>query len=61
MISNGGLHASSGGNKIVSVGTGHGSACNQLSTATHDAVPVYVRTTANVAVDANFTIVIPPP
>jgi hypothetical protein len=32
-----------------------------LSTATHDAVPVYVRTTANVAVDANFTIVIPAP
>ena len=53
--------ADPGGNKIVSVGTGHGSACNPLSTATHDAVPVYVRTTGNVAVDGNFTIAIPAP
>ena len=94
VISNGGIHASSGnitvthpatgeycvvvpkggshkaaqatladpdGNKIVSVGTGHGSACNPLSTATHDAVPVYVVTTADAPVDANFTIFVPAP
>jgi hypothetical protein len=49
------------GNYIVSVGTGHGSLCNPLSDATHDAIPVYVVTTADVAVDANFTIVVPAP
>jgi hypothetical protein len=47
------------GNTIVSVGTGHGSLCNPLVTDTTDVVPVYVVTTADVAVDANFTIVIP--
>lgn len=50
-----------GGNKIVSVGTGHGSACNPLSTATHDAIPVYIRTTANAPVDGNFVIYVPAP
>ena len=49
------------GNLIVSVGTGHGSACNPLSTATHDVVPVYVVTTGDVPVDAHFTIVVPAP
>ena len=94
VISNGGLHASSGnltvtrpalgqycvvvskrgshkaaqvtladpaGLNIVSVGTGHGSACNPLSTATHDVVPVYGKTPAGAAVDVNFTIYIPAP
>jgi hypothetical protein len=51
--------ADPGGTKIVSVGTGHGSACNPLVTTTQDAIPVYVRTTANVPIDGNFTIVIP--
>lgn len=51
--------ADPGGNKIVSVGTGHGSSCNPLVTETQDAVPVYIRTTAGAAVDGNFTIVIP--
>lgn len=53
--------ADPGGNKIVSVGTGHGSACNPLFTETHDAVPVYVTTTAGAPIDANFTIVVPAP
>lgn len=53
--------ADPGGTRIVSVGTGHGSACNPLFTATHDAVPVYVMTTAGAAVDANFTIYVPAP
>lgn len=94
VISNGGLHASSGnvtvtkpamgeycvvvdkrashkaaqvtladpdGNKIVSVGTGHGSACNPLVTPTNDVVPVYVVTQADAPVDGNFTIFIPAP
>lgn len=51
--------ADPGGEKIVSVGTGNGSGCNPLSTATQDVVPVYVRTVAGVPVDGNFTIVIP--
>ena len=34
---------------------------NPLSTATHDAVPVYVVTTNDVPVDANFTIYVPAP
>ena len=53
--------AAPGGNQIVSVGTGNGSLCNPLFDATHDVVPVYVVTTAGVAVDANFTIVVPAP
>ena len=53
--------ADPGGTKVVSVGTGHGSACNPLNTETHDAVPVFVRTTAGTAVDGNFTIVVPAP
>ena len=53
--------AAPGGNQIVSVGTGNGSACNPLFDATHDVVPVYVVDTAATAVDANFTIVIPAP
>lgn len=51
--------ADGGANKIVSVGTGHGSLCNPLFTDTTDVVPVYVVTTAGVPVDANLTIVIP--
>ncbi len=53
--------ADPGGTNIVSVGTGHGSACNPLSTATEDAVPVYIKTPSGTAVDGNFTIVIPAP
>jgi hypothetical protein len=49
------------GTKIMSVGTGHGSACNPLSTDTHDAIPVYAKTTAGAAVDANFTVYVPAP
>jgi len=51
--------ADPGGTNIVSVGTGHGSLCNPLSTDTEDAVPVYVRTPAGVADNGTFTIVIP--
>lgn len=50
--------ANPGGTNIVSVGTGHGSACNPLSTDTHDVIPVYVRTPAGVAVNDHFTILI---
>lgn len=53
--------ADPGGTAIISVGTGHGSACNPLSTATDDAIPVYAMTPAGAAVDANFTIVVPAP
>lgn len=53
--------ADPGGLRIVSVGTGHGSACSPLVNATTDAVPVYVRTAAGAAIDGNFTIVIPAP
>lgn len=51
--------ADPGGDKVVSVGTGHGSACNPLSDEDHAAVPVYVRTVGGALVDGNFTIVIP--
>lgn len=51
--------ADPGGTSIMSAGTGHGSACNPLSTATNDAIPVYAKTPAGAAVDANFLIVIP--
>lgn len=51
--------ADPGGNKIVSVGTGHGSLCNPLSTTTQDAIPVYVVTTAGAYIDGNFTIAVP--
>lgn len=51
--------ADPGGIKIVSVGTGHGSQCNPLYTDEEDVIPVYVRTVAGVAIDGNFTIVIP--
>ncbi|MDQ3729838.1 MAG: hypothetical protein M3355_09650 [Actinomycetota bacterium] len=50
-----------GGNTIISVGTGHGSACNPLNTDTHDAIPVFARNPANSPVDANFTIYVPAP
>lgn len=50
-----------GAAKIVSVGTGHGSACNPLHTATTVAVPVYIRTTANAATDGNFVFFVPAP
>lgn len=53
--------ADPGGTSIVSVGTGHGSACNPLITTTHDAIPVFVKTPANAAIDGNFTIFIPAP
>ena len=45
--------------RIVSAGTGHGSACNPLFDATHDAIPVYVRDVAGTLVDGNFTYLIP--
>jgi hypothetical protein len=51
--------AGPGSAKFVSVGTGHGSKCNPLDTATHDVVPVYIFTPAGVLVDGSFTIVIP--
>ena len=53
--------ATPGGNYIVGVATSTGSLCNGQFDATHDAVPVYVATTAGVAVNANFTIVVPAP
>ena len=51
--------ASPGGTEIVSVGTGHGSACNPLIDEEHNVVPVYVSTPNNAPADANFTIFIP--
>ncbi len=53
--------SSPGGTNIVSVGTGHGSACNPLSTTTQDVVPVYIKTTAGAAVDDWFVFYIPAP
>lgn len=50
-----------GGVNILSVGTGHGSACNPLSTATHDVVPVYIKTPAGAYVDDWFVFYIPAP
>ena len=51
--------ADPGGTAIISAGTGHGSACNPLTTATQDAIPVYAKTPAGAAIDANFLIVVP--
>jgi len=50
-----------GGINLVSVGTGNGSACNPLFTATQDAVPVYIKTPAGAYVDDWFVFYIPAP
>lgn len=48
-----------GGTDIVSIGSLHGSSCNDFNTDTTGAFPVYVRTTAGAAIDRGFNLVVP--
>lgn len=51
----------SGMPKTATSGYGWGSPCNALADATHDALPVFVRSSTGTAVDGSFHVYIPAP